>query len=502
LTAPLVLVAVSLTPLLNAPSAVAEPPPPAPQEPVAERGTLTERERRLAALAFPGAGEPASAAEYALTAGSDLSGRVADLAASLPAQGVEDLLAQGNRDLETGGACPDPFGAGDGGVPPLEPDAAYCFQQDDSLTTEWIPQAVSGVSDAEEDESWGEGAGVRPVLASWYDAQNPGREDGCTSAETDACNEKGVRVSFIDTETLTYRHVLLVWPYYNSYDHISFDAVHAAESPMQNGIHAGGMAWYGNYLFVADTFDGIRVFDMRQILDLNPDQDSATHDPTPDGLTSNVTDVRKVGRQSNVWYSFGYRYVMPQVATWTFSATQYNTETAATCYDVGALKASYLSVDRSGEEDQLVVGEYCQPSASFPSTGRLGSWPLPDLDPTAATGTVAATPGTTYFLPAAQIQGAARYDGAYYFNQSHRYSNGSLWRGTVTDGSLTLLGDELRTAVGPEDLYYERGTPSGLQPRLWSVSEHRENIDDPSCATTNSTPCGRLLYAHAVGDMG
>ncbi|MEO3751279.1 hypothetical protein [Streptomyces sp. B6B3] len=479
---------------VSALGAEVEPWDSGPQEPRAEHETLSEWEQELAALAYPGAGEPAPASDYALTAGSDLSGRIADLAASLPDQEVVDLLGQANRELRTGSSCPDPFGEGDGGLPPVTPSDVYCFEEDDSVTTEWIPQAVTGVSDAEEDEVLG--SDREPVLVSWYDSQNPGRENGCTSSENDSCNEKGVRVSFVDPDTGEYRHVLLVWPYYNSYDHISFDAVHASENPMQDGIHAGGMAWYGNYLFVADTLDGIRVFDMRYVLDLNPDQNADVNDPTPDGLTSDVTDLRQVGRQSNVWYSYGYRYVMPQVATWTYSATQYN-DGEGPCADVGAPKASYLSIDRSGD-DQLVVGEYCTPTSDLPSAGRVGAWPLSGL--TGSGSTVSADPASTYFTPTYQLQGVARYDGAYYFNQSHLYSNGSLWRGAVVDGALSITGPELRTAVGPEDLYYERGAASGL-PRLWSVSEHRENISDPSCSTSDNTPCGRVLYAHAVSDL-
>ncbi|TDC62523.1 hypothetical protein E1283_33945, partial [Streptomyces hainanensis] len=84
-----------------------------PQEPLAEVGTLSPRQRELAALDFPGAGAPAPAGEFTLTAGSDLSGRIADLTAALPRQGVQNLLAQANRTLGDGGACADPFGGGD-----------------------------------------------------------------------------------------------------------------------------------------------------------------------------------------------------------------------------------------------------------------------------------------------------------------------------------------------------------------------------------------------------
>ncbi|MFF2716283.1 hypothetical protein [Streptomyces sp. NPDC058011] len=43
------------------------------------------------------------------------------------------------------------------------------------------------------------------------------------------------------------------------------------------------------------------------------------NDLTPDGLESDVKDKKRIGRQSNVWNAFGYRYVMPQTATWKFS---------------------------------------------------------------------------------------------------------------------------------------------------------------------------------------
>lgn len=43
------------------------------------------------------------------------------------------------------------------------------------------------------------------------------------------------------------------------------------------------------------------------------------NDLTPDGLESEVKDKKRIGRQSNVWNAFGYRYVMPQTVTWKFS---------------------------------------------------------------------------------------------------------------------------------------------------------------------------------------
>ncbi|MDX3528945.1 hypothetical protein P1P75_21530 [Streptomyces sp. ID05-39B] len=467
------------------------------QEPIAPRGSTTFSLNALAA--YPGAGAPATASDFTLDAGSDLSGRVAALDSALYKQGVANLLADANHPVKSGSNCPDTFGPA-----PLRRSETYCFESADANTREWIPQAVTGVSDAQADETWGTSS--RPIITGWYDNWNPVREDGgtCTSSVSDACNEKGVRITFVEPATMKYRHVLLVWPYLNSAGNMSYDGLHASENPDQNGIHAGGMVWYGNYLYVADTNDGIRVFDMRYIMDLNPDGDASTNDWTEDGLKSDVTDTRKIGRQSGVYYSFGYRYVMPQVGTWHFRTTQYNTG-AATCADNGAPKASYLSLDRSGT-DKLIVGEYCRHNTTLPSLGRIGAWPAADLSNFAPGGTV--TADSTYFLPVEGLQGAARYNGNWYFNQSHGFANGDIWRAKIDSaGLLMTTGGAIRTATGPEDFYIEHGQGTGRAPRLWSVSEHRPDTplfdtdpdNDNACA--DSSPCARTLYSHLLSDV-
>lgn len=216
-------------------------------------------------------------------------------------------MEQANRPAGWEGAC------GTAGIygSDLAVNHRVCWQNDDATSSEWVPQAITGVSDAQEDEDWGT-SNAEPIAVAYYDAENPGRSnyakdrDNCVQdSASDACNEKGIRVSFFNQATQMYRHVLLVWPYMNSKDHISFDALHASEGKCttevtsscaaQNGIHAGGMVWYGNYLYVADTANGMRVFDLRKIMDLNPDNKADVDDPTPDGLVSNVTDKKRIG---------------------------------------------------------------------------------------------------------------------------------------------------------------------------------------------------------------
>ncbi|MYR42724.1 hypothetical protein [Streptomyces sp. SID5910] len=467
----------------------------------------------------PAAPVPGRPADFRLAAGSDLGSLVGRLDAALPKQGLTELLAQANRPAGRGAAD-----CGDTGIygPDLTADRT-CWKSDDATSTEWIPQAISGVSDAQEDEDWGT-SNAEPVAVGSYDNKNPGRSDyvagrdNCLkSGVSDACNEKGVRVTFFNQATKKYRHVLLVWPYVNSADHISFDALHAREGlcnqvvtekcGAQNGIHAGGMVWYGNYLYVADTANGMRVFDLRKIMDLNPDNDSATEDKMQDGLPSDLTDKKRIGRQSNVWYAYGYRYVMPQVATLKFTTAKPSGDSSKNqCYKTGRPKASYVSLDRTGT-DHLILGEYCNmgknPTDTM-SNGRVGTYPMTALTAAVegASGKVADA-DQAYGLPTGatfgdeplwhKIQGALRYEGHWYFHRSNAYDNGRLLQATAGgDGQLAGNAKTLQTSFGPEDLYLAHGRGDGRAPRLWSLSEHAPS----ACGA-----CEREVYSYPMNDV-
>jgi len=473
-------------------------------------------------LAAPVPGRPG---DFQLQAGSSLTSLVTKLDAALPKQGLTELMEQANRDAGWDGGC------GSSGIygPDLAVNHRVCWKSDDATSTEWVPQAISGVSDAQEDEDWGS-SNAEPIAVGAYDGQNPGRSDyeagreNCVqTSASDACNEKGIRVSFFNQATQKYRHVLLVWPYINSKDNVSFDALHAREGKCtssvtnackaQNGIHAGGMVWYGNYLYVADTANGMRVFDLRKIMDLNPDNDADVNDPTPDGLVSDVLDKKRVGRQSNVWYGYGYRYVMPQVASLKFTAAKTSGDTSGNqCYATARPKASYISLDRT-DTDHMVLGEYCNTNNGGSSPGRVGTYPM-----SALTAAVEGSPGTNagadaaYGLPTGatfngealwhKIQGATRYDGKWYFHRSNGYDNGRLLQATPTSvsGTTQLVGNTkaLQSSFGPEDLYLAHGRGDGFAPQLWSLSEHAPSA---SCAS-----CERELYSYnmseVIGDFG
>lgn len=467
---------------------------------------------------------PGRAGDFHLAAGSSLTGLVGRLESALPQQGLTELMEQANRPAGWEGAC------GTTGIygPDLAVNHRVCWKDDDATSSEWVPQAITGVSDAQEDEDWGT-SNAEPIAVAGYDAENPGRSDYVAGADncvqetaSDACNEKGIRISFFNQATRMYRHVLLVWPYVNSKSNISFDALHAREGKCtttvttscaaQNGIHAGGMVWYGDYLYVADTANGMRVFDMSKIMDLNPDNNADVNDPTPDGLVSDVLDKKRVGRQSNVWYSYGYRYVMPQVATLKFTTAKPSGSTSGNrCYATGRPKASYISLDRTGT-DHMVLGEYCNTNSGGTSPGRVGTYPM-----TALTAAVQGAAGTgasadlAFGLPTGatfngedlwhKIQGVMRYEDKWYFHRSNAYDNGRLLQATPqsVDGTTQLVGNPkiLESSFGPEDLYLAHGRGDGFAPQLWSLSEH---------APSKCGACKRELYSYdmseVVGDFG
>ncbi|MEU6988698.1 hypothetical protein ABZ946_35740 [Streptomyces sp. NPDC046324] len=463
---------------------------------------------------------PGRASDFQLIAGTSLTALVNQLDTALPKQGLTDLMEQANREAGWEGVC------GSTGIygPDLAVNHRVCWQSDDATSAEWVPQAITGVSDAQEDEDWGT-SNSDPIAVASYDAENPGRSDyeagreNCVqTTASDACNEKGVRVTFFNTATQMYRHVLLVWPYINSANHISFDGLHAREGTCtssvttscraQNGIHAGGMVWYGDYLYVADTANGMRVFDLRRIMDLNPDNDADVNDPTPDGLVSDVLDKKRVGRQSNVWYSFGYRYVMPQVATLRFTARKATGDSSGNqCYATARPKASYVSLDRTGT-DHLVLGEYCNTNNGGTSSGRVGAYPMTSLTAAVegATGTTASADmafglptGATFNGEALwhKIQGATRYEGKWYFHRSNGYDNGRLLQAAVTlvDGTTQLAGNAkaLQSSFGPEDMYLAHGRGDGLAPQLWSLSEHAQG--------SKCSLCKRELYSYNMSEV-
>jgi hypothetical protein len=402
----------------------------------------------LAVSASPASAQKPDFTDFALSKTTvDLQGRVDELDKRLQKSGVQRLLAEANREAVHNGPCRagafDDIPAG---------SQWYCFQPDDAGETggrvEWIPQGVTTVADAQADGLWGN---REALLVSWYDH------------EDSPAPKKGVRVTFLDPNTKKYRHVLLAYPYIREKGAPAFRGLPDFEivGRPQGGIHAGGMVWYGNYLYVADTTRGVRVFDMRYIFDLGK---------SPAGDT---TDRRHIGWGEVVpgeraYRAFGYRYVMPQVGAWVNAAGP-DAGGSGHCPgpedEEGAPKFSYVGLDRSEVPDQLITGEYC----SSGDNGRVARWPLNgdtgELLPDQIDGRVFAT--DAYRLPARNIQGAVSYDDTWYLSRSRGKSKQGQLIVAKPDGGNLRETDTRAAGVGPEDLSF---WPA--HDELWTVTEH------------------------------
>jgi hypothetical protein len=115
---------------------------------------------------------------------------------------------------------------------------AYGFSPSDAATRTWTPQGISGSADA---DPKGLIAGRRVHAVSWHEK-----------------GDEAARISFVDVDAKRYRNVLLVKPKGGG---TRFDNV---------PVHAGGTAWLGKYLYVADTRHGFRVFDTERIVRVPP----------------------------------------------------------------------------------------------------------------------------------------------------------------------------------------------------------------------------------------
>ncbi|HEX6025731.1 MAG TPA: hypothetical protein VFZ00_27310 [Solirubrobacter sp.] len=362
-----------------------------------------------ALLAAPAHAQAPRVSDFDLRPGAtDLPERVEGLGKQLPRRSINSVLTNANRPATPNGDCAKsaftnmPAGS-----------RWYCFDPADSANggnAEWYPQGVSTSADA--------GTGGREaILVSWYD-----------SAQAPA---KGVRVSFLDTATNSYRHVLLVYPYINGAGKPTYEIV----GRPQGGIHAGGIVWHGNQLYVVDTTRGIRVFDMRQIFEIG----------------SNDSD--KIGLRGSKYHGFGYRYVMPQVGAWVNDAGPDN-DGNHTCEAHGAPKFSSIGYDNGA----LITSEYCRANGAY---GRVARWSLkPD-----ANGHLRATEALR--LPVHNVQGAVSAGGTYYLSRSRgEDTHGQLIPATPKDGKL-VAGTARRAGIGPEDLSYWPG-----RNELWTVTEH------------------------------
>ncbi len=282
----------------------------------------------------------------------------------------------------------------------------------DGDTTQWYPQGISTSVDG----YGGTVGGKKVVAVSWYGYEN--------------YEYRGARITFIDVtgdpERPRYQHVLLVEP----------SQLHGSDTATFNPVimHAGGVAWVGNFLYVANLpgrlapfkQGGLSAFDLAKMVKVKGE------------------DKRK---------AFNYDYILPLHHL-------YENHGGST------LRHSQLSLDRTrrNEPHSLVVSEFLKRRE-----GRVVRW---NLSPS---GYLTDGQSDENWTSKPYVQGAVAVgDDAYYAANVGGAKGpedgrgltapkaGQLWLHKGRQGSPTRSGT---LAIGPEDLSYDAG-------RLWCLAEH------------------------------
>lgn len=162
----------------------------------------------------------------------------------------------------------------------------FKWNKGDQDTKEWRPQGITGF----------EKNGKNYLLVTWYGI-GPSNIAGVYN------QHKGVRISLVDItnmSNITYRHILLVQNKANMTNSELYRP--SNEYSQLNGfapvtIHAGGVAYYNDKIYVADTRLGLRVFDLTKFL-------SAASDPNEERVGIETDGSLK---------AFNYGYVLPQI---------------------------------------------------------------------------------------------------------------------------------------------------------------------------------------------
>ncbi|MFF4312911.1 hypothetical protein ACWDFR_28620 [Streptomyces sp. 900105755] len=345
--------------------------------------------------------------------------------------GVADVLAASDHTLRRAADC----GSDDRESLPVTPAAteAYCWDPTDTLTDDWRPASVTTSSEADDDGLWGAN---RVVLAGWTHSTTTGP----------AASRGLARVAVIDANDPahpSYSWVLLTVPTEGGSDYRGLTS------------QISGMAWYGDRLLVTTaqgSADALYVYDLNRIQ-----------------RASVLTDA--VGRVSDGWSADGFRYVMPAVGSYRF--------TAGACSRTGAPCPSALSVDRGTAPDSLVLGEWTP--AGSGRNARLWRYTFDEspqragLLATDASGRVDAV--EAYRTGASEIRGVLSYrpPGA---TGSEWYvghlpgamdGHGSLWRQDARGADGTRCGSDASHrcwAEGTGSLSYAPDTGE-----VWSVTD-------------------------------
>ena len=252
----------------------------------------------------------------------------------------------------------------------------FCWDETDDNTSAWSngwhPQGLTASHDA---DASGTVDGSHLYMSSWY-----------YGVSGDDRNKKA-RISILKSTGTewTYGHVLLVRPTGSRADP-QFTSV--------GDVHADGMVWYGNRLFVANGGE-LQIYDLNHLWRVNSVSGASGISGSTSAAEYHQWALPMVARYSN-------RTQAQQNAAPADSRSNMNCDGAVACL-------SSLSLDRSVSPPRLVSGRYGLASRVEPLD--VIRWPL-ELIGEGGTSPITAT--AAYSAPVHQLQGVAT-DGTYYY---------------------------------------------------------------------------------------
>jgi hypothetical protein len=330
---------------------------------------------------------------------------IAALDAKLPVVSLGDILLDLNR-----ATVPITSAQLPGGVTGFK--SGFRWNDGDESVEYWIPQGLTSSADASAQGTLG-GHEVL-LVASYYKIE----------ADPGSTAEKGVRIAVVDVSVSPpmYRFALLVDP-----------VAGATPDLAPITLHAGGLVWFEDYLYVADTSRGFRVFDLKHIFQVGTAADTLGYDAA-----------------TQTYQAHQYKYVIPQIDLYKH---------ASACSPI----FSFVALDRSTTPPSLVSGEYCNGTTACAGAldGRLFRWPL---DP--ATGRLAPAkttyPASAHYAGQSGVQGGVSHAGTFYLSSSAPAgAGGALY--VIPAGAKSVTFPWVNS---PEDLVYDVG-----KKHVWGLSE-------------------------------
>lgn len=306
-------------------------------------------------------------------------------------------------------------------IPAANQVKGFKWNAGDEETTDWRPQGITGFT-------WGS---KNYLLVTWY-AIGPDDIDGVHN------EHKGVRIALVDVtdmSNITYRLALLVQNKANATNKALYDqpvnTFTQRDSFIPVTIHAGGVAYFNQKIYVADTGQGLRVFDLNNFIAAEADPSKETIGKESDGTLK----------------AFDYGYILPQTGYYKIT-------------NAGPFSFVSLGTGATAANKRLWTGQY----KTSGTTAQLFGFPIN------ASGQVSGPPTVTdpkddTGLVMLNMQGAYRAGTKTWMtktgNSSYEGSTARLVR--YVDGAAA--GTRYRWPHGAEDLYLDN---AGL---LWNLTE-------------------------------